>query len=36
VHTDIFDFVDNTTTPKKNRKLWTSITFDYENDDLGA
>ena len=36
VHTDIFDFVDNTTTPKKNRKLWTSIMFDYENDDLGA
>jgi len=37
VHTDIFDLnVDNTTTPKKNRKPWTSITIDYENDDLGA
>ena len=37
VHTDIFDSnVHNTTTPKQNRKPWTSITIDYENDDLGA
>jgi len=37
VHTIIFGLnVDNTTTPKKNRKPWTSITIDYENDDLGA
>jgi len=37
VHSDIFDLnVDNTTTPKKNRKPWTSITIGYENDDLGT
>ena len=37
MHTDIFDSnVDNSTTPKQNRKPWTSITIDYENGDLGA
>ena len=37
VHTDILDSnVDKTMKLKKNRKPWTSITFDYENDDLAA
>ena len=37
MHTDIFDLnLDNTTTAKNNRKPWTSITIDCENDDLGA